>query len=107
VALQKKFTDKTGAQVQYWIIANVSMDKLSESGSVTLTGYMDQQTRLDHPSEGIIQRKTVAIPTADFKPIYDDVVNNGAEPYTELYNYVKNNATDANGELMFDGATDV
>ena len=101
MALQKTFNDPTGANPSYHIIASISVDKLSESASITLAGYQDQQTRLDHPREGIVQRRNVRVPTVDFLPLYTDVVNGTKNLYEAAYDYVKNNADD------FSDATDV
>jgi len=103
MALSKPIPDPTGAEAQYWVIANVSIDKLSESAGITLTGYQDQKTRLDHPAEGIIQRRQVSVPTEDFRPLYEDVVAGDAELYPALYAYVKEHEEDLEGaEDVFD-----
>jgi len=94
MALQKTISDPTGADATYWVIAHVSIDKLSESAGIQLTGYQDRQTRLDHPAEGIIQRRQVSVPTEDFAPLYEDVVGGDTDLYVALYDYVKANEDD-------------
>ena len=103
MALSKKISDPTGIDASYWVIANVTIDKLDQAASIQLTGYQDRQTRLDHPAEGIIQRRSVSIMPEDFEQMYEDVVAGDAELYPALYAYVKEHEEDLEGaEDVFD-----
>jgi len=81
----------SGATAEYWIISNVSVSKLSNSGTVQVLGYQDQQARLDHPREGSPRgaRFTFNVPTEDFEVIYQRVVQGNENVFKVLYKYIK------------------
>jgi hypothetical protein len=103
MALQKTFSDPTGADATYWIISQLTLDKIaSESGrgGITMVGYQDQQTRLNYPREGIVQRRQISVPEADFQAMYDRIVVQGDNPYVVAYEYVQSwqSGTDESGD---------
>jgi len=92
MALQKTFDDPTGAQASYWIIANLTLDKIAAAsgrGGITMVGYQDRQTRLDHPRAGIVQREQISVSEADCAAMYERIVVDGDNPYVVAYEYVQ------------------
>jgi len=100
MALQKTVSDPTGVDVSYWIVQSFTVFKVAETGRIHIAGYRDEGTRQEHPTNGIAHGLEVTIPPAQFLEIYDAVVNADADPYTEIYEYIKTNVD------LLEGATD-
>lgn len=101
MALQKSITDDIGVSVSYWIISQFRVDKINQRAAIVLAGYKNETQRNENLESGVIQRRRIQIQPDDFQTIYDNVVNNNMDLYTELYDYIKENEKD------FMDATDV
>jgi len=89
MALIKEDIQPNQSVAKYWIIANVSASKITESANVTLLGYPDRDTRLNQPRQGLADRRQFTIPTEDFEVIYGRVVEGSENIFKVLYKYVK------------------
>jgi hypothetical protein len=91
MAFIKDSPDPTGAVASYWIISEVTINKIGQSVRISLAGFQNRERRLnfDDPSKAVIETKDYVSTTEDFKTIYKRAILGNENPYKLAYRYVK------------------
>lgn len=89
MGLVKEKDNPTGATSTYWIVSRMDINKISESGNIKMYGYQDRETRLQYPSQGVIEEMNYSVPTEDFRELFDRIVLDGANMFVQAYRYIK------------------
>lgn len=106
MAFQKTFAHNSGINVTYWKIAKVDTNYATKIGTITLYGYINQESR-DGGNNPLMIKK-IDFRNAEEAPVFDTwfsvtkINGSGKNPVKNAYEYLK---TISDGE--FSDATDI
>jgi len=88
MALQKSIQHSTGVPVSYWRVTKVLLDYERKFGAITLSGYYNQQARLDNKRSLDARQITVSAELFDTHFSSGELDNN-TNPVKQAYIYIK------------------
>jgi len=99
MALQKSIQHSTGVSISYWRVTRIISDYERKIGSITLSGYYNQQARVDGKKALDVRQFILQDSTFDtyFSP---EELDNNTNPVKQSYIYIKTTSE-------FSDATDV